>query len=118
MIMSMGNKCHSACSCYLRHGGTGHQLAIDQTLDHDEPLLWFSHRSCVRVRAAMVRQQCLRRPHVLQMGVAIIITGLIGFLLPQKLWITHAFAALVMVLVGLSISVCKTLQYADRLKRF
>lgn len=50
-------------------------------------------------------------------GLVIIITGLLGISLLQKLLFTYAFASLVVILGGLLISVIKTLRYADRLKR-
>jgi hypothetical protein len=50
-------------------------------------------------------------------GLAITIAGLIGLPLPQKFWLIHAYVSVVIVLGGLSISVLKTLRYADQLKK-
>lgn len=50
-------------------------------------------------------------------GLVIIVTGLAGTSLPEKSWLIYAFASLVIILGGLSISVFKTLRYANRLKR-
>jgi phosphatidylglycerophosphate synthase len=51
------------------------------------------------------------------LGILIIITGLLGILLPLKLWLTYALISLVVIIVGLVISLVKTLRYAAQLKR-
>lgn len=50
-------------------------------------------------------------------GIAVIIAGACGLMLPQRLWLVYALASIAVVLGGLAIAVGKTQRYAARLSR-